>query len=52
MTILAMLITWGFMLILSLLATFIFIVRFSRTHGQGGYNGWHPAQCYEWERNG
>lgn len=49
MMILTMLLSWGAMLIMSLVATFIFIVQFSRPDEQEGYNEWRPARSYEWE---
>ncbi|WP_290777114.1 hypothetical protein [Hoeflea sp.] len=49
MTILTMLLSWGAMFIVSLVATFIFNVRFSRPDEQEGSNQWRPAQCYDWE---
>ena len=50
--ILALVLFWGVMLTMTLVATVISIVHFSRPDGQVDCNQWQPAVGYAWEKSG
>ena len=49
MMILAMLLLWGVMLAMIIVATCISLIRLKQPMMQDSYNQWHPTHAYEWE---
>jgi len=49
MMILAMLLFWGVMLAMIIVATCISLIRLNQPAKQEGYNQWHPSKDYAWE---